>query len=237
MSTVARNSRIARRLGIAVAVFAFALSPSVQSRTHVPQGLGVAAVVPQASAGPTAAIPTLGCCRCLRGTNLLDLSTIATVPWTVAAGAASPIPAVVVPTPNPYWNLPTSGAQWVSASTAGASWLPGGTYVYRLQFYVPRCTIPQTVRLTGVAGADDDFNLYIDSNPTPVSSCSGGWCFNTSNPTPPFTVNGIGPGLHTLTMSVVNGSAGPTGMFVSAVLEGTCTDAAAIPEAGVPSEN
>jgi hypothetical protein len=45
--------------------------------------------------------PTLGCCRCLGGSNTLDLSTISSNNWTVAGN-----PVAFLTTIHPLWNLP-----------------------------------------------------------------------------------------------------------------------------------
>lgn len=170
-------------------------------------------------------MPTLGCCQCLGEQKTLDLSTGSSNGWSVVSSltpAIAAVPATILTSPHPAWNLPTGGAQWVSAGASGATGLPAATYTYRLRFKVQKCTIPQTVKLTGIAGADDVFKVFLDSNPTPVSACSGGWCFNTQNPTPSFTVNNLAPGSHVLTVVVVN-TGSPTGMFLKAGLEGQCS--------------
>jgi hypothetical protein len=168
---------------------------------------------------------TLGCCQCLGEQKTLDLSTGSSNGWSVVSSltpAIAAVPATILTSPHPAWNLPTGGAQWVSAGASGATGLPAATYTYRLRFKVQKCTIPQTVKLTGIAGADDMFKVFLDSNPTPISACSGGWCFNTQNPTPSFTVNNLAPGSHVLTVVVVN-TGGPTGMFLKTGLEGQCS--------------
>ena len=168
---------------------------------------------------------TLGCCQCLGEQKTLDLSTGSSNGWSVVSSltpAIAAVPATILTSPHPAWNLPTGGAQWVSAGASGATGLPAATYTYRLRFKVQKCTIPQKVKLTGIVGADDMFKVFLNSNPTPVSACSGGWCFNMQNPTPSFTVNNLAPGSHVLTVVVVN-TGGPTGMFLKARLEGQCS--------------
>lgn len=229
MNLIALDTNARCRFGFAVAMLATALSPISPTYAQSPREAPPAAAAPGLAKPIPKDVLVLACCHCLGGINRLNLSTISGNPWTVSFNSGPQAPAVILPTPHPLWNLPTGGAQWMSASALGTLGLPAGTYTYRLKFYVPRCTIPQRVQLSGQGGGDDDFKLYLDNNPTPISSCSGGWCFNNINPTPSFAVNNIGPGLHTLTMSVVN-SGGPTGMFLRAALEGRCTDSPTRPD-------
>ncbi|TXH73832.1 MAG: hypothetical protein E6Q88_04910 [Lysobacteraceae bacterium] len=228
MRLINLDTRTHRRLAFALLVAITALSPLHPGHAQSPESKVPATDISAAAKPLPKDVLVLGCCRCTGGINRLDLSTVAGVPWTVSYNSGPQTPAVILPTPHPLWNLPTGGAQWVSASALGTSGVPAGTYTYRLKFYVPKCTIPQRVVLSGQGGADDGFKLYLDSNPTPISACSGGWCFNTANPTAPFAAS-VGFGLHTLTMSVVN-TGGPSGMFLRAALEGRCTDSLTQPE-------
>src|SRR6185436_10183485 len=61
-------------------------------------------------------VATLGCCRCLGGTNSLDLSTISSNNWTVNGNLVS-----FLTTINPFWNLPTVSASWVSTVATGGT--------------------------------------------------------------------------------------------------------------------
>jgi len=163
--------------------------------------------------GPTG--PTLGCCKCLGGTNTLDLSTIGSNNWTVNGN-----PAVVQTQINPAWNINPGPAQWVSTSaTAGNG--STGDFDYKLSFYVPECTIKQGLTLTGNYGGDNTVSVYLDNTTNLVSACSGIWCFSSSKqPLPTFTKT-ISPGPHTLIVRVNNAS-GPSGMFINARLTGDC---------------
>jgi hypothetical protein len=171
-------------------------------------------------------VPVLGCCQCLGGTNSLNLSTIAGNNWRVAGS-----PAAFITTPHSAWNLPTSGASWVSTVASGASTnLPISTLDYELKFKVQNCTIPQTVTLTGKVGGDDDIAVYLDNTSgTALSSCTGGWCFNTSNP-PPAISTTVGAGWHKLIVRVNNGGVSPSGMFVNAKLTSNCSKSPTKPE-------
>lgn len=164
-------------------------------------------------------IPTLGCCKCLGETSSINLSTVPGNNWTVSGG-----PAFFLTSPNSNWNLPTSGASWISTAANGASGsLPAGVKDYQLKFVVQKCTIPQKVTLTGSVGGDDDISVYLDNTAsTPLSTCSGGWCFNTKNPPPAISTNVL-PGSHTLIVRVNNGGGSPSGMFVNATLTGSCS--------------
>ncbi|MEQ1922436.1 MAG: hypothetical protein ABL952_07995 [Pyrinomonadaceae bacterium] len=163
---------------------------------------------------PNPRVPTLACCRCLEGSNTLDLSTIAGSAWTVNS-----VPVSIVTSPTVAWNIPTSGAKWVSANVSGNS---GSTndYVYKLKFVVPNCSISQDIRLTGTLGADNNVQAFLDS--TQISTCSGSYCFKAgSTAPPPFNV-AVGPGSHELIVRVKD-EGGLTGMFVNAKLVGKCS--------------
>lgn len=161
--------------------------------------------------------PTLGCCKCLGGTNTLDLSTISSNSWTVNGS-----PAVFLTAINPYWNINPGPAKWVSTvATGGTGSLAAGTYDYKLDFVVPACSIDQKVTLTGDYGGDDDIQVFFDSTGFPP--CTGGWCFNTPKKTLSTFTAAVGPGTHTLLVKVQNTGPSPSGMFVNAKLTGTCT--------------
>ena len=171
---------------------------------------------------PTA--PTLGCCQCLGGTNTLDLSTISSNNWMVTDPNNVTTPVVLVSPIHSAWNLNTGPAKWVSTSVSGGSAnLGAGQYDYKLRFVVPACTIPQTITLSGSYGGDDDVYVYLDNATSAnlISSCTGGWCFNTQNTPLPLNYS-VTPVPHTLIVRVKNSSPSPTGMFVNAKLTGAC---------------
>ena len=167
---------------------------------------------------------TLGCCKCLGGSNALDLSTIPANNWTVNGNAVA-----FLTTIHPFWNLPTGAAKWVSTvATGGTGNVTAGPYEYKLRFVVPACAIEQRVTLTGTYGGDDDVpGVFLDNitNSTSVSlaSCSGGWCFHSTNNTNPrtFTPTNLAPGNYILRVKVQN-NGGPSGMFVNAKLTSNC---------------
>jgi hypothetical protein len=165
-------------------------------------------------------VPTLGCCKCLGGTNTLDLSTITSNNWTVSNN-----PVAFLGPINSYWNLNTGPAKWVStAANGGMGNVPPGTYDYKLPFVVPHCSIEQRVTLSGNYGGDDNIFVYLDTNANLISQCTGGWCFNTNNPPPAISNYVVPQGPHTLIVRVVNtgASPSPSGMFLNAKLTGTC---------------
>jgi hypothetical protein len=171
---------------------------------------------------PAATVATLSCCKCLGGSNALDLSTITTNNWTINGN-----PVAFLTTLHPAWNLNTNGAKWVSIVAAGATNVPAGAYEYKLNFAVPACTIEQRVTLAGNYGGDDDvLGVFLDNLTTSTSAslaaCSGGWCFNSTLNTNPrtFSVN-VAPGNYVLRVKLQN-NGGPSGMFVSAKLNSTC---------------
>jgi hypothetical protein len=169
---------------------------------------------------------TLGCCKCLGGTNMLDLSTVSTNAWTVNGG-----PAFFLPAPNVAWNLNPGPAQWVSTAANGVTGVAAGTYEYRLNFIVPECAIGQRVTLTGNYGGDNTVAVFLDnasgqsdaSNPDFVAQCPRiGYCFSSvHNPSLPSFSRAVGPGNHVLIVKVQN-DGGPSGMFVNAKLVGAC---------------
>jgi hypothetical protein len=164
-----------------------------------------------------AAPASLGCCKCLGGTNSLDLSTIASNAWTVNGNAA-----VFLSSIHPAWNVNPGPASWVStAATGGTGGVAAGVYEYRLDFVVPACTIEQRVTLTGNVGGDDNFDVFLDNvNGTSLSQCAG-WCFNTPRNNLHTFTSAVASGTHTLIVRIRN-DGGPSGMFVNAKLVGAC---------------
>ena len=168
---------------------------------------------------------TLGCCKCLGGTNTLDLSTVSSNAWTVNGN-----PVAFLAATHPAWNINPGPAKWVSTTpNGGTGSVPTGSYEYRLDFVVPACTIEQRVTLAGNFGGDDDLDLFLDNatgpanqqNPFFLGQCAGGWCFNTPKQSLRTFARAVAPGPHTLIVKVKNGG-GPSGMFVNATLSGAC---------------
>lgn len=183
-------------------------------------GQGERERVPVGDIGPTKVpnprIPTLGCCRCLEGSNTLDLSTLAGSAWTL-----NNVPVSIVNTPTAAWNIPTNGAKWVSVNAGGTS-TGTANYDYKLRFLVPNCAINQEVRLTGTLGADNNVSVFLDG--AQISTCSNNNCFKASSPPPPFNTLVIpnSTGMHELVVKVRD-AGGFTGMFVNAKLVGKCS--------------
>jgi hypothetical protein len=167
---------------------------------------------------PMVKVPTLGCCKCLGGTNTLDLSTISSNGWTVNGNP------VAFPTQiNQWWNLSTGPAKWVSTVATGSTGnVSLGTYDYKLNFIVPNCAIEQRVTLDGTYGGDDAIFVYLDNTANLISQCTGGWCFNTQHTPPPIVNYPVIGGSHALIVRVKNTGLSPSGMFVNAKLTGTC---------------
>ncbi|MGN6154074.1 MAG: hypothetical protein ACTHOH_19050 [Lysobacteraceae bacterium] len=175
-------------------------------------------------------MPTLGCCQCLGRENTLDLSTVPGVPWRVNGQ-----PVVAVSPVNAAWANLTNGARWVSSNATGSGG-NGATYHYTLQFRVEACTIPQAIVLKGLAVAGDNDEKVFLTGPVgggPVAcTAAGGYCFTNGNRRINFANWPLTqPGVYTLHVDVDNIS-GPTGMFLSAVLEGRCTKAPVKPDKG-----
>jgi hypothetical protein len=222
---------MSRKLNPVSAFIAFAfLLCAVSTASAQPGRLGPGRTVDvRATAVAQGRVATLGCCKCLGGTNTLDLSTVNSNRWTVSNGA----PAVFQAAVHPLWNLNPGPAAWVSAVAGGGTGgVPTGVFEYRLDFFVPTCTIGQEVTLTGNYGGDDDVDVFLDDATGPavaqnqffLSQCTGGWCFNTpkkSLSAQSFT-RSVGPGAHTLIVKVTNHGGGPSGMFVNAALNAAC---------------
>lgn len=211
---------------LAVAGLSSTAAPSARAQDRVvgpPRGNLPIAVVPER-------MPTLGCCHCLGGENTLDLGTVPGNPWRVNGQ-----PAVPVASPNVAWSTQTHGARWVSLTT-GANGGSNTNDHYTLQFRVEKCTIPQSIVLKGVAAAGDNFVKVYLTGPVgagPVQcTVAGGYCFTASNQLNNFAAWPVtAPGVYTLNVDVRN-LGGPTGMFISAVLEGRCTKEPVKPDKG-----
>jgi hypothetical protein len=163
-------------------------------------------------------VATLGCCKCLGGTNTLDLSTIPSNAWTVNNGS----PVSFLTSIHPLWDINPGAAKWVStAANGGTGSIPAGTSEYRMSFFVPECTIGQSVTLTGNVGGDDGFQAFLDNPAGLLAQCNTGWCFNKGHVQLQTFTKTVVPGPHMLIVRVDNGG-GPSGMFVNATLTGAC---------------
>ncbi|HEV7744097.1 MAG TPA: hypothetical protein VGO56_03785 [Pyrinomonadaceae bacterium] len=162
---------------------------------------------------------TLGCCKCLGGSNSLDLSTITSNSWTVNGG-----PVAFLSAGHSLWTLPTGPAKWVSTVATGATSAAPGSFDYNLKFVVPNCSIAQQVTLSGSYGGDDNIQILVDN--IPVSPACVSWCFSAAHQTGGlnFTSANIIGGNHILTVRVKN-DGGPSGMFLNAKLTGACSTA------------
>lgn len=207
---------MSRKLKSILAMLAFAFLFTAAT-TAMAQELRIAPVK-QDRGDVRAGAPTLGCCKCLGGSNALDLSTISSNSWTVNGS-----PVAFLTTTHSAWTLPTGPARWVSTvATGGTGGVAPGTYDYKLNFVVPNCSIAQQVTLSGSYGGDDNIQVFLDSNP--ISPACAGWCFNAAHQTGGlnFTSPNVTGGTHTLTVKVKN-DGGPSGMFINAKLSGTCS--------------
>jgi len=168
-------------------------------------------------------MPTLPCCECLGKVNTLDLSTGQAGPkdpiWSVNGNFAFTTPKV-----SSWIALPT--ANWIQpvASPLPSNNVPGTPdYTYTVRFYVPRCAIPNSVRLTGNFAADNSATANLDNIPIPSASCPGPVCFN--NPQAPVSLNGAPPlttgTWHRLDI-VVHNISGYSGLIVNAKVTRQC---------------
>lgn len=208
---------MSRKLKSILAMLAFAFL-FTSAATAMAQDLRIA-TVKQDRGDVRANVATLGCCKCLGGSNSLDLSTISSNSWTVSGN-----PVAFLTTGHSAWTLPTGAAKWVSTVATGASGVAPGTYDYKLSFAVPNCSIAQQVTLSGSYGGDDNIQILLDNSP--VSPACSGWCFNAAHQTSGlnFTSLNVIGGNHTLTVRVKN-DGGPSGMFINAKLSGACSTA------------
>lgn len=188
--------------------------------------LGLTAAAPGALHAQRTAIPdpvplpgplpvkmlTLPCCRCLDGSvQTVNISTGSAV-WTVQP-PSGPVQ-TATQSNNVAWTNALAPAKWLGSQTGSP-----GTYTYTLRFRVPNCTIRPVVNLAGAFSADNGGSVSLTpltgGQTNPLATVSFPFGFQT---TAPFTQNGIGPGIYTLSVSVQNQS-GPVGM----VLKGTLT--------------
>lgn len=130
-------------------------------------------------------------------------------------------PVTILATPISAWNIPTSGAKWVSINAGGTS-SGTNTYDYKLRFAVPKCAIDQEVRLTGTVGGGN--NVQVLLNGAPISTCTNGTCFKASTAPPPFNAI-VAPtqnGMYELIVRVKDEGV-YTGIFINAKLVGKCS--------------
>src|ERR1044071_5834707 len=121
---------MSRKLNPVSAALAFAfLLVAASSAAAQPRRVEASALPFDAKLAPA----TLGCCKCLGGTNTLDLSTVPSNAWTVNGN-----PAAFLTSIHPAWNINPGPARWVSAAASGGTaGLAPGVYEYRLDFAVP----------------------------------------------------------------------------------------------------
>jgi hypothetical protein len=206
-----------RKLKSILAMLAFAFLFTTAA-TAMAQDLRIAPIK-QDRGDIRANVATLGCCKCLGGSNSLDLSTITSNSWTVNGG-----PVAFLSTTHSAWTLPTGPAKWISTvATGGTGGVASGAYDYQLNFVVPACSISQQVTLSGSYGGDDNIQVFLDSNA--ISPACAGWCFNAAHQPGGlnFSSPNVAVGNHTLTVKVKN-DGGPSGMFINAKLAGTCSN-------------
>jgi len=178
--------------------------------------------------------PSLACCECLGNVTTIDLSTGQGSPidplWNVNGGAAYTTP------PYPGWTTSLGPAKWIQpvAAPTPASSVPPGVYKYTLQFNIPRCTIPNSVRLDVKWAADNSGNVFLDNNTTPVALCTPNTCFQ-NGVAQPFSLTNLGPGPHTLRFEVRN-IGGPSGLIVNAKLTRQCVNGNPGPQANATGE-
>lgn len=181
--------------------------------------LGSATLSVQApEAANLAAVPRdairVPCCRCLDGTRQTVNINTGTARWQVTSPGSTGIQPVAL-AGNPAWT-PVPPARWVGP--------PGnpttvGDYTYFIRIYVPRCTIPPRVVMSGRFAADNSARVFLDANQIAASQGTPNYGFLPGSITP-FSAS-LSPGLHTVRVIVRNIS-GPTGMILQGSLTITC---------------
>jgi hypothetical protein len=162
-------------------------------------------------------IATLPCCECVGKQTQIDISTGQSAPvdplWQVNGTSAYTTP------PYPGWATTLSPAKWIQpvSSPTPSPGVPAAFFKYTLQFTIPKCVVPNDVSIVGNFAADNGAKVSLDGNP--VASCPTPYCFKT--PAQPLSIQGIGPGSHTLTFEVQN-EGGPSGFIVNAKLTRQC---------------
>ena len=179
------------------------------------------------------------CCQCIGGKGQLirirSGSGPGSVPLQVSGpGVINAVAQTITSNVNSYWNANLSPAQWVQPdNNNGATNHQAGTFNYTVQIYVPHCVIPMDVRITGRAAGDDQVTVYRGSSmigQTPLVAdpsvnalaTQGGWGFRAARILT-LTDTLPGPGLHTLSFEVVNGSRSPHGLMFAADIRTTCS--------------
>ncbi|HVQ07845.1 MAG TPA: hypothetical protein VMS43_05380 [Allosphingosinicella sp.] len=170
------------------------------------------------SAQPRPDIPAdairVPCCRCLDGHQQVVNINTRTAPWQVGSPGSTGVQPVVAAGNVSWYPVPPAG--WVGP--------PGnptavGDYTYFIRIYVPRCTIPGRVILSGRFGADNSARVFLDSGQIAASQGTPNYGFLQGSITPFSTP--VGPGVHTLRV-VVRNIGGPTGMILQGQLTFTC---------------
>lgn len=197
--------RISKRIGGSLALVLAILTP--------------AGSAPAQTGAPLAEIPRgairAPCCRCIGGrTRPVRLDTGAAA-WRVANPGSSSFTAVANAANVSWVALPP--ARWVGPPTGGTA---TGDFTYQLQIYVPSCTLPGQVSLSGRFAGDNTVRVFFDETSVAQSGGTANYGFLPGSVTP-FSVNQLTPGLHTLRVVVTN-SGGPTGVVIEAALTVTC---------------
>ncbi|MFZ5670974.1 MAG: hypothetical protein ACOY4K_15910 [Pseudomonadota bacterium] len=171
-------------------------------------------LAPLPGAAQSSRVLRVPCCKCVDGKKLeVAIDTGRVTGWTVRKPGSGPMP--VQSASNAAW-ASVSPASWVGP---GASVTAAGEYVYELTFTVPECVIPAGVSISGRFAADNSATLFIDGNQ--VASTSGGIYGFQAGGIAPYTITGLSPGQHTLTVEV-NNAGNVTGLALSGVITVAC---------------
>jgi hypothetical protein len=119
----------------------------------------------------------------------------------------------VVAAPNGAYAALTP-ATWVGAPSPGNQ-ASGGVYVFQFKFDVPRCVIPGGISIAGKFAADNSAVLTLDG--ATLATSAGYTAVQATN----YTKVGIGPGSHTVEVTVTNVS-GPMAMALQGTLTVAC---------------
>jgi hypothetical protein len=177
------------------------------------------------------------CCKCIDGSETSISLNTGSAPWYVSSALTPPYSglATTISNPHPAWGVVTTAlapAKWVqpSASTAMQNF-PNGPTTYTLRIHVPKCTIPQKVRIVGRLAHDDSGQPYING---PAGTRSGTGPIGTPAPTgspyhedinePLDNVHAYTqPGTYTFRVEVQNVGGGPTALMFNGNIVKQCS--------------
>jgi hypothetical protein len=216
LTAIKMEDRMTRRFKSALAIFGvLAGVPSAGQAQGQARAVGPAqSVIVQPAPIPRDVI-RIACCKCVDGSQQRVNASTGTAPWKVAPPGSSAYQQVV-PAGHVGWTS-LAPASWVGPSGAPQA---AGDYTYQLQVYVPRCTLPPHVVISGRFAADNGARLVVDGAQVTASIGTANYGFLPGSVTS-FTKDISSPGVHNIQF-VVHNSDGPTGLVVQAAISSVC---------------